>query len=114
MRTSYFQHPDITKNPHAISVARYAPRWWGIGRRYISLAPSTGLLRDWKKGSIRTWNGYVLRYKNEVLQPLNAEKIYHDLHDKILCCWCVDQYICHRRLIADWLKEKLGIDIPEL
>jgi len=114
MKTSCFQHPGITKDPRAVSIARFTPRWWGAGRRYIALAPSAGLLRDWKQGNIATWHGYAQRYRNEVLLPLDPVQVYADLENSIIVCWCKDQYICHRRLVADWLKEHIGVDIPEI
>jgi hypothetical protein len=39
----------------------------------------------------------------------------HDLGlDAILLCWESFNVRCHRRLVAEWLEDKLGIIVPEL
>jgi hypothetical protein len=34
--------------------------------------------------------------------------------DAILLCWEAFNVRCHRRLLAEWLEEKLGVVVPEL
>lgn len=112
MKTSYFGNKAAASDPKAVSVARYPPRWWGPGRRYYTLAPSTELLRRSKAGL--PWPEYIQEYKTDVLLKLNPQKVYDDLSESILCCWERTGENCHRRIIAEWIETSLGIQVPEL
>lgn len=112
MNTSYFANRAATEDPRAVSIARWPPRWWGTRRRYIALAPSVDLLRRSKAGL--PWPEYVAEYKHDVLAKLDPAKVYSDLSDAILLCWEVPGTECHRRLVAEWFKERLEIAAPEL
>lgn len=107
MQTSYFAKPGIQENPEAQSIALYAPRWWGKGRRFSLLAPTKEMLDQ----------EYT---KEEYFQLLderigNPAEIYEQLKDKILCCWEKTGKPCHRRYAAEWFELKLpGVNIPEL
>jgi hypothetical protein len=49
------------------------------------------------------------------LDLLDAKQVAEDLGpDAILLCWESFNVRCHRRLVAEWLEEKLGIVVPEL
>jgi hypothetical protein len=55
---------------------------------------------------------------NRILKELDPEEIYRDLRlmggeDPILLCWESPNTWCHRRRVAEWLEEALGIEIPE-
>lgn len=112
MKTSYFGNKAMTKDPQAVSIARYAPRWWGQGRRCIALAPSADLLKRSKAGL--PWPEFVKEYQRDVLDKLNPAKVYADLKDSIICCWEKPGEDCHRRLVAEWLEKALDIKVPEL
>lgn len=112
MKTSYFTNKAATGDPRAVSIARWPPRWWGTRRRYIALAPSVDLLRRSKAGL--SWPEYVAEYKRDVLAKLDPAKVYADLSDAILLCWEAPGAECHRRLVAEWFKERLEIAVPEL
>ena len=111
MFTSYFSHPEIRKNPLAVSIARYTPRWWGKGRRYIALAPSADLLRRSQNGL--SWQEYRREYTAQ-LDALDALQVYEALKNSILVCYEAPGDLCHRRLVAEWIEKKLGIKVPEL
>lgn len=110
METSYFFAPGIKNDPNAVSIARYAPRWWGVGRRYIALAPSVDLLRLSKAGL--PWSVFVGEY-NRQLSTLDSGKVWEDLKDKTICCYERPGEDCHRRLVAAWLEKALGVSISE-
>lgn len=114
MKTSCFGNKTAAAGDlHAVSIARWPPRWWGAGRRYIALAPSTDLLKRSKAGL--SWLEYVAEYKREVLAKLDPIKVAADLGpDAILLCWEAPGENCHRRLVAEWLEKSLNIKIPEL
>ena len=49
------------------------------------------------------------------LDALDAKQVAEHLGpNAILLCWESFNVRCHRRLVAEWLEEKLGIVVPEL
>jgi uncharacterized protein YeaO (DUF488 family) len=73
------------------------------------LAPSLGLLRDYKEGRI-DWKGYCERFRNEIFSNDNAlnrlKEIGELSKDKIVCLICYEKtYPCHRFLLIDYIKE---------
>ncbi|MFA4916252.1 MAG: DUF488 family protein [Syntrophales bacterium] len=112
MKTSYFGNPAVKNDPNAVSIARWSPQWWGSRRRYIDLAPSADLLKRAKAGF--SWPLYVAEYRNSVLAKLDPYKVYADLADAIILCYEKPGEKCHRRLVAEWFEQCLGIKVPEL
>jgi uncharacterized protein YeaO (DUF488 family) len=110
--TSYFGAPGIRACPEAVSIARWSPRWWGKGRRYLPLAPEAELLRLYRDGNI-DWPNYQEWYWSQ-LDLLDPVAVAQELSGKILCCWEKDAKHCHRRIVADWLSLSLGITLLEL
>ena len=48
------------------------------------------------------------------LDSLDAKQVTEELGpNAILLCWESFNVRCHRRLVAEWLEEKLGIVVPE-
>ena len=100
----------------AVSIARYSP-WRGAlafkGKRYSALAPSVGLLKAWKAKEISQAE-YTQRFYQETLSLLSPGLVFQELGEEaILLCWEDPGEFCHRRLVASWLEEALGINIPE-
>lgn len=112
MRTSYFAKSGIQENPNALSIALYAPRWWGKGRRYPALAPTEKMLKQAKEsGTIYSKQEYFDLLKFRGLDPAI---LYAELKDNILCCWEKTGKPCHRRYAAEWFEANLpGVEIPE-
>ena len=110
IRTSYFAR--AAKEPGAVSIARFPPRWYA-GARYLPLAPPPALLK------IEDWDEYRSRYTAEVLSVLDPDTVMRDLetlsagHDSVLLCFEKDRTHCHRGLVAAWFHETLGIRVPE-
>ena len=64
-------------------------------------------------------------YFGEILAPLDPQKVYDDLHehaagvDPVLLCWekppfdITGDNWCHRRMVAEWFCNRLGVDVPE-
>jgi len=107
MKTSYFSS-KLWHGKNAVAISQGIPEWYK-GRVYKALAPSWNLVR------IKDAEGYTRRYRNEVLNRLDPKKVYKDLgDDAILLCWEKPGEFCHRRLVAEWLEETLGIKVLEL
>lgn len=112
MNTSYFGNKKIQKDPNAVSIARYAPRFWGEGRRFIQLAPSKELLNEIHNGL--PFDEYKLRYRKEVLDKLKVADVYSQLRDSILVCWEKEPEKCHRRIVAEWIENELSVPVTEI
>jgi hypothetical protein len=106
VKTSYFSS-KLWYDKNAVAISQGVPGWYK-GRVYKSLAPSWELVR------IKDTEEYTRRYREEVLNRLDPKKVYKDLGDAILLCWEKPGEFCHRRLVAEWLEETLGIKVPEL
>ena len=101
-----------------ICIARYAPKTFPEGFvMFPCLAPGTWFN---KLGH----DEYIKRYKEEVLKYLDPQKVWDGLHEAaqgsepILLCYEKPPFtlanFCHRRIVAEWFKETLGKDVPEL
>jgi hypothetical protein len=97
----------------AVSISRSQPRGW-TGRVYEPLAPSWRLLAAAKSGAIDE-DEYTRRYRAEILSKLDPGQVFNDLgEDAVLLCWENSGAFCHRRLVAEWFEEKLGVPVPEV
>jgi len=111
MQTSNFARSG--SHPKAVAISRTQPRGW-TGRAYEPLAPPWRLLQAAKSGAIDEAE-YIRRYRAEVLSKLDPTRVYADLgEDAVLLCWERSGAFCHRRLVAEWFEEKLGVAVPEL
>lgn len=113
MKTSCFK---VYTGPGRISIARYAPRGTPAGfRMFKQLAPTAVML---KQGYDRD------AYFRDILGPLDPQQTFDTLTglaagaEPVLLCWEVPPFTaknwCHRRLVAEWFGDKLGISVPEL
>lgn len=95
---------------HPISIAISA-RYF-TGQHYRPLNPRKDFMNDPEPK-------YVLLFQ-EILDNLCPIKVMEELkelsngNDVILLCHEGEGTFCHRRLVANWLTEKLGIEVPEL
>jgi hypothetical protein len=54
-------------------------------------------------------------FRRKLLGSLDAKQVAEELGpNAILLCWEPFNVRLHRRLVAEWLEEKLGILVPEL
>jgi hypothetical protein len=101
MMTSNFAMHNIMKFQNAVSIAR-SSRLFNVRRYPQYLA---GILNEME---------YAIEYKREVLDKLDPVKVFQELgSDAVLLCWEPPGKFCHRRLVAVWLEEALGIEVPE-
>lgn len=117
MKTSYFGRMNSNnfknrKDLNWVSIARSAKYY--SGRTYKPLMPTWDLI------NLEDEAEYEILYR-DYLSTLDAQKVYDDLgEDAILLChekWDdikSGEKFCHRRMVAEWLEEELGIEVPEL
>lgn len=117
MKTSSFY---LYSGHGRVSIARTAPRRVVAGFKiYRALAPGTWLFDT----AYKDYTTYRELYFHEILAPLDPQKVWNDLHalagehEPVLLChehllkagdWC------HRRMVAEWFEEKLGIEVAEI
>ena len=62
-------------------------------------------------------------YFLDIVGPLHAQTVWDELHElaggaePVLLCWEQPPFSaanwCHRRIVAEWFADKLGVDIAE-
>jgi hypothetical protein len=113
MKTSYFAKRRAASDPHAVAISRGVPRWFK-GRVYDPLRPSWNLVEAAKSGTITT-EEYERRYRAEILDGLDPAVVRRELgDDAILLCWERPGAPCHRRIVARWFEERLGMEVGEV
>lgn len=94
-----------------MAITAYKPKFFS-GPVYPNLAPSKSLLSRYKAGSIDE-TGYEIEFRAQ-LDSLDPLKVWNDLHDKTLLCYETADKFCHRHIVASWIKEALGFEVPEV
>lgn len=129
MKTSNFAN-NQRYNLKGISISRYPATRQGFnGPEFPPLFPNAFLLKGYKQGRI-TWPEYCEIYRTQLL-CLNPSEVWHQLHqhaqafygdgirpvEPVLLCYesakTLDTQPCHRRLVAEWFKETLGVEVLE-
>lgn len=80
----------------------------GIEYRHLpNLAPTEEILKAYKKGSI-TWGEYEEKF-NKILQERKIERLFRVDQLEDVCFLCSENIPehCHRRLVVEYLKNKL-------
>ncbi len=104
--------------PGRVGISRFNPRGGISGYRvYRALAPWRGMLK--LREAV-----YRDIYFNSILAELDPQKVVADLqalaggHEPVLLCFERPPFTatnwCHRRMVAEWLADKIGLDVPEL
>jgi hypothetical protein len=108
MNTSYFAK---YKKEDGVNIAiKPAPGFSGAS--YPDLYPKWSFLSQYKKDGDEA--AYTEAYYAEVLSKLNPQKVWNDLKDSTLLCWEKSGSFCHRRIVADWIRDNVGVSVPEL
>jgi len=101
-------------NPNAIAISSIIPEWYNGKEMRELLAPKFDLVKKTKDGTYSKE-----KYKEEYLKLLNDRQIVPEelielLPDgAILLCYEKPGGFCHRRILAEWIKEHMGFEIPE-
>ena len=116
--TSYFANiKNLPENIIPISICGKAPAGY-TGLQYKKLAPKYSFFSVWKETHDNEY--YIKHFNEEVLNQLDANKVVNELMsyasdtNKDICLICYErpESFCHRRLVADWLKQN-GIECKE-
>ena len=114
--TSYFGNSKKLQQAgiKVIGISLYPPRWFnGISLKQV--APTKSIL--FANG--QTQEEYTRRYRSEVLSRQDIQQFLKTVEqasggqDVALCCYEKPEDFCHRHILADWIKEKRGIEISE-
>lgn len=96
-----------------ISIARFN-RFWK-GEEFKLLAPPAEIIK------IEDEELYTNLYYEKVLKKLDPQEVYNQLGDNaVLLCyekWAdieSGKTFCHRRIVAKWLEDNLGVKVEEL
>lgn len=108
MKTSNFK---IYKGDKGVAICIYPPLDWS-GARFPALEPPRKLFFTRKADQIND-EQYEKQYREEVLSRLDPQQIYDLFNGQVLLCWENPGEFCHRRIVANWIKEKLDIEVPE-
>ena len=108
VRTSYFRKH---KESDGVSIAIKAPSWF-TGPSYPYLYPKWSFLKQYKIDGDEV--AYTKAYHDEVLSKLEPSIVWEQLKDRTLLCWEKTGSFCHRRIVADWLKQELGVEVGEV
>ena len=96
-----------------IGIALWPPRWYH-GLHYQVIAPKRYMMKD-----DVTTEQYIRMYKRDVLGVLRPENVIRDIErisngkDAALLCYEKPGEFCHRRLFAEWMLQRTGLEIPE-
>jgi hypothetical protein len=95
-----------------VRVSASAPKFYN-GMSFPQLYPPWSIIKAVKNGDIDK-----AEYKRLYLQHIShidPQFVYDELPDgAILLCYEKDSTYCHRRIIAEWLENELGITIDEI
>jgi hypothetical protein len=122
--TSRYSNPNVaTSRLAAIGITRYPPRFrlaYQLKANLYDLAPSAALFAKSKEGLSR--DGFLLEYERQLAQ-VGLEDILRRLAGVqgnapgvVLLCYedLSSGQVCHRTLLADWLKRIGSIAVSEL
>ena len=114
--TSYFANSKKLQQAgiKVVGIALYPPKWFnGISLKQVAPTKSILFAKD------ETQEDYVRRYKSEVLARQDMQQFLKSVEtagngqDVALCCYEKPEDFCHRHILAEWIKEKTGVEIEE-
>ena len=108
MKTSSFK---TYKGENGVAICIYPPIDW-MAARFPALEPDRQTFFSKKADQIDEVQ-YEKQYRERVLSKLDPQKIYDTLKGQVLLCWESPGEFCHRRIVAAWIEENLGIEVPE-
>lgn len=108
MKTSCFKYYT---GEDGVAICLYPPIDW-TDLQFPALAPSRDIFYSIKSGKINE-EEYERRYREEILSKLDPQNIYDMFKNNVLLCYESPGKFCHRRIVAAWLQENLGVIVDE-
>jgi uncharacterized protein (DUF488 family) len=114
LSTSYFAQAKKlrAKGLTTVCIALGTPRFYK-GLSYKKIAPERSMLKLEGEAYIRSYNrllsGLDPRQTVEDLRSLTGNAAH-----AALLCYEKPGTLCHRRLVAEWLKNSLGMEVEEI
>ncbi len=112
--SSYFIHRGLGRIGISLGTPRRIPAGY---RLYRTLAPRRDMLR-------LPYGHYRDIFFRDILGPLDPQKVADELqrlageYDPVIICFERPPFDannwCHRRMVAEWFGDTLGLDVPEL
>ena len=107
--TSYYANRNLYGGQlglRLVGMSLKIPHWFK-GGVFRQLAPTPEIL------SIKTPEIYTRRYRDEVLSELDPLRVAGVLDNSVLLCWESPGKFCHRHIVARWLEDATGCEVPE-
>jgi len=102
-----------SNNPHAVSISASSPPHFE-GKRINLLAPTWDMIKKYKQGKINEEQYSQLYIDLLKSRNLTPESIYNSIpHRTVMLCYEKRGDFCHRRVLAEWIEQALGVEIPE-
>jgi uncharacterized protein YeaO (DUF488 family) len=102
-----------SNHPNAVSISASSPDYF-TGKHIASLAPTWNMIKLYKIGMLSE-KEYTRQYI-ELLEERheNPQAVYNSIpHRTIMLCYEKPGDFCHRRVLARWIEDALGVKIPE-
>ena len=106
IQTSFFS--SKAPKERKVCIAKWHRNW--TGPRAPLFAPSNPKAVDWQAVY---WRDLEERFPDAESLKRYLQEIERQTRDPILCCFEKDQTQCHRRVLATFIRNRLGIDVPE-
>ncbi|MDR2726609.1 MAG: hypothetical protein LBC10_01280 [Deltaproteobacteria bacterium] len=106
IQTSYFG--SKAPKERKVCIAKWHRGW--SGPRASHFAPSNPKAVDW---AVAYRCDLESRFPDADGLRIYLQEIERETPDPILCCFETDPNECHRLLLAGYIKELLGIEVPE-
>jgi hypothetical protein len=108
MKTSCFKYYT---GEMGVAICLYPPIDWS-GLRFPALEPERDIFFAIKNGQL-TQKEYEKLYRENTLGKLDPQTILSMFNKNVLLCWEDPGEFCHRRIVAKWIQESIGIEVPE-
>lgn len=101
------------QHPLAVAISASPPDWYH-GKKFQLLAPTWEMINDYKSGRINSKDyasKYITLLEQRDITAFDIVEIFPD-GTRFLCYEAPGDF-CHRRVLADWIKERTGMEVTE-
>ena len=105
--TSYFS--SAAPGHRKVCISKKCPDWF-TGPRRPDLAPSNPWADNWRESYLHDLQA---RFPEPDTLRWLLEELGREVPEPILCCYEKNPDRCHRRVLAEYVRKTLGMDIPE-